>query len=160
MVLAPFDTETKDLIAKTLKEEVKALQQLPTFEQLLRDLSGVELISWPLPYDEVLHSHAVFGEDKFPGGAKRWNLLRKRVIQHNLRVLSEHYSVMELQRVASLLGIAEEEAEKELSELASGGVLDAKIDRPARTVAFGKPQTDLVVLEEWSSSLSKYVFLR
>ena len=45
----------------------------------------------------------------------------------------------------------------ELSELASADALDAKIDRPARTVAFGKPKTDLLVLEEWSSSLTKYV---
>ncbi|CDI78322.1 26S proteasome non-ATPase regulatory subunit, putative [Eimeria acervulina] len=160
MVLAPYDKEAKELIEKTLKEEIKKLQQLPTFEQLLKDLSGVELLSWPLPYDEHLHNHAAFGDEKFAGGAKRWTLLRKRVIQHNLRVLSEHYSVIELQRVASLLGIDEEEAEKELSELASGEVLDAKIDRPARTVAFGKPKTDLVVLDEWSSSLSKYVCLR
>lgn len=50
-----------------------------------------------------------------------------------------------------------QEAERELSELASSDALDAKIDRPARTVAFGKPKTDLLVLEEWSSSLSKYV---
>ncbi|CDJ42092.1 26S proteasome non-ATPase regulatory subunit, putative [Eimeria tenella] len=155
MVLAPFDSEAQELISKTLKEEIKKLQQLPTFEQLLRDLSGEELLSWPLPYDENLHMHAAFGEDKFPGGEKRWTLLRKRVIQHNLRVLCANYSVIHLQRVASLLGIPEEEAESELSELASAGVLDAKIDRPARTVAFGKPKTDLVVLEEWSSSLSK-----
>lgn len=128
-------------------------------------------------------------------------------------MLSEHYSVIELQRVASLLGISEEvslvqpaamrmtlkslilcisawfppslrregmhanfvclsgglpfmdflwacvdlaqEAELDLSELASADALDAKIDRPARSVAFGKPKTDLLVLEEWSSSLSK-----
>ncbi|CDJ63730.1 26S proteasome non-ATPase regulatory subunit, putative [Eimeria necatrix] len=155
MVLAPFDSEAQELISKTLKEEIKKLQQLPTFEQLLRDLSGEELLSWPLPYDADLHLHAAFGEDKFPGGEKRWTLLRKRVIQHNLRVLCANYSVIHLGRVASLLGIPEEEAEAELSELASAGVLDAKIDRPARTVAFGKPKTDLVVLEEWSSALSK-----
>ncbi|CDJ46256.1 26S proteasome non-ATPase regulatory subunit, putative [Eimeria brunetti] len=155
MVLAPYDANAKELIAKTLKEEGKKLQQVPTFEQLLKDLSGVELLSWPLPYDAELREHAAFGDRKYAGGEGRWNLLRKRVIQHNLRVLSENYSVIELQRVASLLGIAEEEAEKELSELASAGVLDAKIDRPARTVAFGKPKTDLAVLDEWSSSLSK-----
>ncbi|CDJ34638.1 26S proteasome non-ATPase regulatory subunit, putative [Eimeria mitis] len=32
MVLAPYDAEAKDLIAKTLKEEIKKVQQLPTFE--------------------------------------------------------------------------------------------------------------------------------
>ncbi|XP_026190287.1 26S proteasome regulatory subunit rpn502 [Cyclospora cayetanensis] len=159
MVLAPHDAEAKALIAKTLKEEIKKLQQLPAFEQLLRDLCGVELLSWPLPYDADLHHHAVFGEDKFQGGAKRWTLLRKRVIQHNLRVLCEHYSVIELQRVASLLGVSEAEAETELCELASAGALDAKIDRPARTVAFGKRKTDLLVLEEWSSSLSNICFV-
>lgn len=155
MALAPHDAEAKELISKTLKQESKKLQQLPIFECLLKDLVGMELLSWPLPYDAELHSHAVFGEEKFQGGSQRWTLLRKRVIQHNLRVLSEHYSVIELQRVASLLGITEEEAETELSELASADAVDAKIDRPERNVAFGKPKTDLLVLDEWSSSLSK-----
>ncbi|OEH77570.1 26s proteasome non-ATPase regulatory [Cyclospora cayetanensis] len=175
MVLAPHDAEAKALIAKTLKEEIKKLQQLPAFEQLLRDLCGVELLSWPLPYDADLHHHAVFGEDKFQGSVQSTpKLLPRReemdVAQEtrhptckgapaclgcalfpsgNLRVLCEHYSVIELQRVASLLGVSEAEAETELCELASAGALDAKIDRPARTVAFGKRKTDLLVLEEW-----------
>ncbi|KAL8436727.1 hypothetical protein Efla_002159 [Eimeria flavescens] len=156
LVLAPHDAEAKNLIAKTLKEgEDRGLQLSINRQHLLRDLSGVELLSWPLPYDADLRGHLVFGEEHFQGGAQRWTLLRKRVIQHNLRVLSVHYSKIELQRVASLLGISEEEAEGELCELAGADALDAKIDRPARTVAFGKSKTDLLVLEEWSSSLSK-----
>ncbi|KAL8274112.1 hypothetical protein Esti_001954 [Eimeria stiedai] len=156
MVLAPYDSEARELISKTLRDgRGGMIRLLFVCRSLLKDLSGVELLSWPLPYDVDLHNHLVFGEEKFQGGAQRWTLLRKRVIQHNMRVLSVHYSMIELQRVASLLGITEDEAEAELCELASADALDAKIDRPARNVAFGKPKTDLLILEEWSSSLSK-----
>ncbi|KAL8434427.1 hypothetical protein ACSSS7_003158 [Eimeria intestinalis] len=140
MVLAPHDSEAKELIAKTLKEGVR--------KKYLED------DRWKKIRIKTLKEKKRDEEDK---GAQRWTLLRKRVIQHNMRVLSVHYSMIELQRVASLLGITEEEAEGELCELASADALDAKIDRPAGNVAFGKPKTDLLVLEEWSSSLSKFV---
>lgn len=50
-------------------------------------------------------------------GAHRLTTLRKRVVQHNLRIVSLYYTRAETKRLMTLLALSQNELETELSEL-------------------------------------------
>ena len=82
---------------------------------------------------------------------RRWQDLRKRVIEHNVRVVAKYYTRIQMGRLTQLLDLTEEETEKYISELVTLKTIYAKIDRPARLVNFAKPRDADDVLNEWSS---------
>lgn len=84
---------------------------------------------------------------------KRWQDLRKRVIEHNVRVVAKYYTRISVGRLTQLLDLTEEETEKYISELVTSKTIHAKIDRPARLVNFAKPRDADDVLNEWSSDM-------
>ena len=43
-------------------------------------------MNWPLAKEEELKKHAVFQESPHEGAKERWELLKKRVVQHNIKV--------------------------------------------------------------------------
>ncbi|KFG65378.1 putative 26s proteasome subunit p55, partial [Toxoplasma gondii RUB] len=122
--------------------------------QLLKDMTTVVLLSWPLPYEATLKAHEVFQNTPHEGGEGRWALLRRRVIQHNIRVIATYYSCIEMDRVASLLDITKDEAESEISELVCSNFIEAKIDRPAGTVEFGKRKGTFDRLNSWAADVT------
>lgn len=84
---------------------------------------------------------------------RRWQDFRKRVIEHNVRVVAKYYTRIQMGRLTSLLDLTEEETEKYISELVTLKTIYAKIDRPARLVNFAKPRDADDVLNEWSSDM-------
>lgn len=84
---------------------------------------------------------------------KRWQDLRKRVIEHNVRVVAKYYTRIQMGRLTQLLDLTEDETEKYISELVTSKTIYAKIDRPARLVNFAKPRDADDVLNEWSSDM-------
>jgi len=84
----------------------------------------------------------VFGESPHAGGISRFEILRSRVVQHNLlRVVSKYFGRATLGRLGELLSIPAGEVESEIAGLAATQGLQAKIDRPSGVVVFGEAQT-------------------
>jgi len=90
---------------------------------------------------------------------KRWEDLRKRVIEHNVRVVAKYYTRIQVPRLTQLLDLTEEETEKYISELVTAKTVFAKIDRPARIVNFAKPRDADDVLNEWSGNMKSLLGL-
>ncbi len=90
---------------------------------------------------------------------QRWQDLRKRVIEHNVRVVARYYTRIGMGRLTQLLDLTEEETEKYISELVCSGTVYARIDRPARVVSFAKPRDVDDVLNEWSGNMKSLLGL-
>lgn len=91
--------------------------------------------------------------------AKRWQDLRKRVIEHNVRVVAGYYTRIQIPRLTQLLDLDEEETEKYISDLVTAKTIYAKIDRPAKVVSFAKPRDADDVLNEWSGNMKSLLGL-
>lgn len=90
---------------------------------------------------------------------QRWQDLKKRVIEHNVRVVAKYYTRIQMGRLTELLDLTEEETEKYISDLVTLKTIYAKIDRPARLVSFSKPRDADDVLNEWSSDMKSLLGL-
>lgn len=104
----------------------------------------------------------VFSEKKDaedPKAYQRWEDLRKRVIEHNVRVIAKYYTRIQMPRLTQLLDLTEDETEKYISELVTAKTIYAKIDRPARVVSFAKPRDADDVLNEWSGNMKSLLGL-
>ncbi len=88
-----------------------------------------------------------------PKAHQRWQDLRKRVIEHNVRVVAKYYTRIQMHRLTELLDLGEDETEKYISDLVTAKTIYAKIDRPARIVNFAKPRDANDVLNEWSANM-------
>jgi 26S proteasome regulatory subunit N5 len=119
---------------------------------------------WPVVSDQFgphLCSTDVFnanqsGDDQ---AYRRWQDLRKRVIEHNVRVVARYYTRIEMGRLTELLDLDEEETERYISDLVTAKTVYAKIDRPARIVNFAKPRDADDVLNEWSANMKSLLGL-
>lgn len=125
-----------------------------------------ELMRWPMVAEQF--GPHLCGTDVFDAEAKqsaenqasrRWEDLRKRVIEHNVRVVAKYYTRIQMGRLTQLLDLTEEETEKYISELVCSKTIYAKIDRPARLVNFAKPRDADDVLNEWSSDMKSLLGL-
>lgn len=125
-----------------------------------------ELMRWPEVaklFGPHLCSTDVFdsapGQSPDPKAYKRWEDLRKRVIEHNVRVVAKYYTRIQMPRLTQLLDLTEDETEKYISELVTAKTVYAKIDRPARIVNFAKPRDADDVLNEWSGNMKSLLGL-
>lgn len=90
---------------------------------------------------------------------QRWLALRKRVIEHNVRVVARYYTRIHLGRLRELLDLDEAETESYISELVTAKTVYARIDRPARVVSFARPRQPDDVLNEWSGNMKSLLGL-
>lgn len=97
--------------------------------------------------------------DSDPKAHQRWQDLRKRVIEHNVRVVAKYYTRIQMSRLTQLLDLDEEETESYISQLVTAKTVYAKIDRPARVVSFAKVRDADEVLNEWSASMKSLLGL-
>ncbi len=108
-------------------------------------------------YGPSLRNTAVFANT--PDGNDRWEELHKRVVEHNIRVLSKYYTRITLQRLAALLDLPLAQAEEALTNLVSGKSVYAKIDRPAGIVDFEPKKEEADRLNDWTNDLGKLLDL-
>ena len=116
---------------------------------------------WPLiaeNYGAELRASDVFAIGD-PRAEKRWDDLRKRVIEHNVRVVAKYYTRIKMDRLKVLLDLDEDEAETYLSQLVTQKTVYAKIDRPARIISFAEPRDADDVLNEWSGNMKSLLGL-
>ncbi|RLN18182.1 hypothetical protein C2845_PM02G41410 [Panicum miliaceum] len=136
LVLAPHDPMQSSLLNATLED--KNLSEIPNFRE---------------EYDN---------EKNLVGGAlgaKAAEDLKLRIIEHNILVVSKYYSRITLKRLADLLCLSLQEAEKHLSDMVNSKSLIAKIDRPMGVVSFRTAQDSNGVLNSWATSLEKLLDL-
>lgn len=128
--------------------------------ELLRLFTVHELMRWPeiaKKFGPQLCSTDVFdvqpGQSSDEKAHQRWKDLRKRVIEHNVRVVAKYYTRIQMKRLTQLLDLDEDETEKYISELVTSKTVYAKIDRPAQVVSFAKPRDADDILNEWSHNM-------
>ncbi|KAL7910195.1 PCI domain-containing protein [Trichoderma velutinum] len=164
VILAPYDNEQHDLLQRIHRDSRNS--QVSEDAELLRLFTVHELMRWP-EISKRFGPH-LCGTDVFdaqPGQSadekanQRWEDLRKRVIEHNVRVIAKYYTRIQMSRLTELLDLAEDETEKYISELVTSKTVYAKIDRPARVVSFAKPRDADDVLNEWSHNMKSLLGL-
>ncbi|EDO38521.1 predicted protein [Nematostella vectensis] len=156
LVLAPFDNEQSDLLHRV--KEDKTLEEIPLYKELLKCFTTSELMNWAhvqQQYGPELHGSALGVFDtNTDNGKKRWDDLRKRVVEHNIRVMAKYYTRISMTRIAQLLNLTVEESEHFLSELVVSKTVFARIDRPSGIVTFSSNKSPNEILNEWSHNLT------
>ncbi|XP_013143060.1 PREDICTED: 26S proteasome non-ATPase regulatory subunit 12 [Papilio polytes] len=154
LILAPYDNEQADLTHRV--NEDKDLDKLPEYKQLLGLFINPEIIRWNTlcsTYEKMLRKTPYFNSSE-EKGQERWNDLKNRVVEHNIRIMSMYYTRISLQRMSALLGLGATETEDALSQLVVSAVVKAKIDRPAGVVHFSLNMDSSDRLNEWSHNLN------
>lgn len=159
LCLSMFDNEQADMLLKLDTMETKKLEKVPVVHSLVKMFIRNELAPWPFAAEADLKKLAIFQDSPHDGGAARWELLRKRTIQHNIKVVAGYYDQIKTARLCELLSLDDKETELELSELVTSKFVHAKIDRPAGTIKFGQKQNYTERLNDWSGSISKMLDL-
>lgn len=155
LTLSPFDYEVSEMLLR-LKSDPK-VEQLPGLKSALVAFTTPELIKWPIASEKDFREHEEFQEAK--AHEDLWAVLHKRVVQHNIRVLSQCYTRLSSTRLSQLLQLDSAKTEEFLSEMVSSKQLFAKIDRCAGTVSFTKMSSSALVLNNWSSNISSLLAL-
>ena len=167
IILAPHNNEQSDLLHRIHTDTRNAL--IPTEASLLKLFTIPELMRWPIIAERFgphICNTDVFAPTSTPASSveqkaahSRFEALRKRVIEHNVRVIAKYYTRIRMPRLCQLLDLGEEETEKYLSQLVTDKTVYAKIDRPAGVVAFAKARGPDEVLNEWSSDMKSLLGL-
>ncbi|KAI9758172.1 MAG: 40S ribosomal protein S27 [Chaenotheca gracillima] len=166
VLLSPYDNEQSDLLHRVNEDPRNT--QVPREAKLLKLFTVPEIMRWPMVEKQFgpdlcetdIFAAADESADLDPKSHtadrkafQRWSDLRKRVIEHNVRVVAKFYTRIKMERLTQLLDLDEEETEKYISDLVTAKTVYAKIDRPARIVSFAKPRDADDVLNEWSGNM-------
>merc|ERR1712066_847614 len=92
-------------------------------------------------------------------GRKRWDDLKNRVVEHNIRIMAKYYTKVTLKRMSELLALSENETEDFLSSMVVKGTVEAKTDRLEGVVNFHKSKNPNELLSEWSHDISNLMSL-
>lgn len=157
ILLAPYDNEQSDLLHRINQDPRN--EEVSKDHALLKQFTINELMRWPMVeerFGKHLCSTDIFSktpDSKDPKANTRYDALRHRVIEHNVRVVAKYYTRITFTRLCELLDLSEEETEKYISDLVTKKTVYARIDRPARVVSFEVKRGPDEVLDEWSSSM-------
>ena len=164
VLLAPYDNEQSDLLHR-IAQDARIEETCPSEHSLLKLFTLTELMRWPSI--ESNYGPALCGTDIFdvkenqkdPKAHQRWLDLRKRVIEHNVRVIAKYYTRIHFSRLTQLLDLPPQETEKYISDLVVNKTIFARIDRPAQLVSFEKKRDADEVLNEWSGNMKSLLGL-
>merc|ERR1712141_749620 len=161
IVLSPYDNEQSDLIHHILKE--KNLKEIPKYKSLLEQFINQELIDQKklvqLYGPELKQGSkdspptSVFNEMS-EEGRKRWDDLKNRVVEHNIRIMAKYYTKVTLKRMSELLDLKVDETEDFLSKMVVDKSVEAKVDRLDGIVHFSRNQDPNEMLNDWSHNIS------
>ena len=121
VILAAYDNEQSDLLHR-VAADTRNIQNVPQDAALLKLFTVPELMKWPMveeEFGEHLCSTDIFSkteektkEDPEGKAHQRWKDLRKRVIEHNVRVVAKYYTRIQFSRLTNLLDLSEDETEQ------------------------------------------------
>lgn len=77
----------------------------------------------------------------------------------NIRVISNYYTRISLNRLCELLKLPAEQTEEYLSQLANNNALTVKIDRPSGIIHFSTNKAPSDILNDWAFDISKLMNL-
>eukprot|EP00262_Sarcandra_glabra_P014719 TRINITY_DN4363_c0_g2_i2.p1 TRINITY_DN4363_c0_g2~~TRINITY_DN4363_c0_g2_i2.p1 ORF type:complete len:451 (+),score=95.59 TRINITY_DN4363_c0_g2_i2:30-1355(+) len=158
LVLSPHDPMQSSLLNSTLED--KNLSEIINFRLLLKQIITMEVIQWTAFWetyrDEFENEKSMLGGSL---GDKAAEDLKQRIIEHNILVVSKYYSRITLKRIAELLCLSLQEAEKHLSDMVVSKSLVAKIDRPMGIVCFQAAKDNDDILNSWAMNLEKLLDL-
>ena len=155
LALSPYSNEQQDLMNKIKADH--NLEKLIASQATISLLLQKEIIAYPLQHQAALESLAVFQKNDL---AEYWKeTLQRRIVQHNIRVVSKYYKRIHGERLAQLLGLSRDRLEREISTMVSAGDLYAKIDRPADIIRFAQNQSPEAILSDWASDIDKLLGL-
>lgn len=164
VLLAPYDNEQSDLLAR-IAQDTRILESCPTEYQLVKLFTAWELMRWPSiesNFGTHLLSTDIFSktvDSRDPKSHQRWLDFRKRVIEHNVRVIAKYYTRIQFSRLTKLLDLPAQETEKYISDLVVSKTIYARIDRPSQVVTFEKKRDADEVLNEWSGKMKSLLGL-
>ena len=154
VVLAPSGP-MQNSILHTVYADPK-LSKLDVYMNLLKIFVRNEIVQWTDVEaqfaGEIMEQVSIFSGDK---GQQNKDLFKLRVVDHNILVISKYYSQITLTRLADVLKIGADEAEKYLSDLVLKKTIVAKINRPKGIVNFGAKAKPDEMLTKWSADISK-----
>jgi 26S proteasome regulatory subunit N5 len=116
-----------------------------------------EIIQYPLTHQSELEAWPAFSQGDLAAFWKE--TFHRRIIQHNVRIVSGYYTRIHGARLAELLGLSANRLEQEISSMVSDGTVYAKMDRPLDIIRFSQPKSPEVVLSDWSSDIDKLLGL-
>lgn len=154
VILSPYGNEQSDLVAHLRQE--KKLKDIPVFQEILQIFTVIEVMPWntfETTFGHTLRNTSVFSAASAESVA-RFEDLKKRVVEHNIRVMAKYYTRITIQRLSQLLDLNEEQTEKNLSALVVSKTVFAKIDRPSGIISFRERQDPNDVLQEWSNGIT------
>lgn len=155
LALSPFCNEQQDLMNK-IKLDAN-LDKLPACKMAVDLFLKKEIINYPMPPQAELEGLPVFAMD---GLAEHWHgFFHRRIIQHNVRIVSLYYRQIHGARLAQLLQLEPKQLEKEIADMVSEGAVYAKIDRPKDIIRFAAPQSSEAILSEWAADIDKVLHL-
>jgi 26S proteasome regulatory subunit N5 len=159
LILSKSTIQTNDMLDRL--KLVKDIENLTVYKYCLTLFTTKEIIPYPFNgLTDIIEKHTSLkkygGNDLLLYYVK---LIRIRIIEHNLRVVSDYYNRIQCSRLADILGLDQEELENHLSELVSSSDFYVKIDRPAAIISFKKPRAPEVVLTDWASDIGKMLNL-
>ena len=159
LLLSPFSKEQHEMINQVLSE--KRIKSFAIFGDLIKIFLKKELIHWST-VESIVSTNSLFQSEIF-SKADWISHLKKRVIEHNIRVIADLYSKVTLKRMSELLNMSEDVTEDTLTELIKSGVVSAKIDRFEGKVTFIKNNLENcdehVLLNQWSSQVDSLLAL-
>ncbi|KAK6433298.1 proteasome regulatory particle subunit [Oleoguttula sp. CCFEE 5521] len=164
VLLAPYDNEQSDLLHR-IAQDSRVEEHCKPEAAMLKLFTVTELMRWPSVEStyghHLLHSDifSATEDSKDPKAHQRWLDLRKRVIEHNVRVVAKYYTRITFPRLTALLDLPAKETEKYISELVVNKTIYARIDRPAQVVTFEKKRDADEVLNEWSGNMKSLLGL-
>lgn len=157
LALSPYSMDQQNMIHRISIDT--NLEKLPIYQTTIQLLLKKEIIHYPLPNQDELMTLSTFheGDDEL---TKYWKeTFHRRIIQHNIRVVSIYYNRIHGARLAQLLGLSIERLEQEISSMVSNRSVYAKIDRPKDIVRFQSSKNPEAVLTEWASDIDKLLHL-
>ncbi|KAJ1751300.1 proteasome regulatory particle subunit [Coemansia sp. RSA 989] len=140
LVMAPYGNEQADMLHRIQQDH--NLETLPHSCQLVKIFTTMELTRWSVVEQNT---------DK--------QVLRDRVIEHNVRVIAKYYLRATIQQLTRLLELSADEVETFISKAVVSGTIYARIDRPAGIVTFAQPREGEEQLNAWASDVNKLLSL-
>jgi len=159
LLLSPHSPEQHDLLLRLNSE--KNLADLPLYKQMTQQFCTTEIIEWNGFQQRYSTEFAQLasGDQNRSVDSKLFETFKKRVVEHNIRVIAKYYSRIRMERLSSLLELSIEETEKFLSETVVNGEVYAKINRPAGIIVFRKPLQPSELLNNWANSVDTVLSL-
>mmetsp|Transcript_34941 Transcript_34941/g.43174 ORF Transcript_34941/g.43174 Transcript_34941/m.43174 type:complete len:478 (-) Transcript_34941:235-1668(-) len=169
-----YDNHQIDLVHNVLLDP--NVKQIPAYQRMLKHFVTNELAQWPLPDHDEISKHSLLKEGETASKMKKgdrmevdaeevvwvYNMLRDRVIEHDIRVVSKYYTRIHTERLAEMLQLTENQTEEYVSNMVTATTsqrLTAKIDRPDGIISFEARKDPDENLTEWTDNISELLSL-